>query len=123
MLEPGFIRHSSSIWASPLLLVPKRDLGDWRPCGNYHALNVQTVHHTYPLSHMLGFTSSLTNTNMFSKTDLVKAYHQIPVKPSGIRKMAITSPTALFEYIRMKCGSNVSMLYSRSYKGCAFHVC
>jgi cleavage and polyadenylation specificity factor subunit 1 len=34
MLQSGIIRPSSSCWSSPLHMVPKRNPGDWRPCGD-----------------------------------------------------------------------------------------
>jgi hypothetical protein len=51
ILKARVVRHSSSGWASPLHMVRKKD-GGWRPCGDFHRLNVQFADDKYPLPNM-----------------------------------------------------------------------
>jgi len=50
MQKQGICHPSSCSWASPLLLVPKKD-GSYRPCGDYHRLNHVTVPDSLPYLH------------------------------------------------------------------------
>lgn len=113
LLQSGIIRPSKSNYASPLHMAQKGD--DWRPCGDYRLLNLKTKHDCYPVPHMADFASTIHGSRVFSKIDLVKAFHQIPMAEEDIEKTAIITPFGLFEYTRMPFGlRNAAQTFQRS---------
>jgi hypothetical protein len=109
----GIIRHSKSPKASSLHMVPKKD-GSWQPCGDYRSLNLVTTPDKYPLPYMQDFSNGLHGCSVFSKIDLVKGYHQIPVAASDIPKTAIITTFGLFVYLFAPFGlSNAAQTFQR----------
>ncbi|XP_049317746.1 uncharacterized protein K02A2.6-like [Bactrocera dorsalis] len=113
LLKLGICRPSSSNWSSPLHMVRKAD-GTWRPCGDYRALNAQTIPDRYPLPFLQDFANVLAGNTIFSKIDLQKAFHQVPVHPDDVCKTAITTPFGLYEFTKMTFGlRNAAQTFQR----------
>ncbi len=108
----GIVCRSKSPWASPLHMIPKKD-GSWQPCGDYRCLNLVTPD-KYPLPNMQVLSNGLHGCTIFSKIDLIKGYHQIPIATEDIPKTATIMPFGLFEYLFTPFGlSNAAQTFQR----------
>ena len=64
MQDQGVIRPSFSPWASPVVLVPKKD-GKLRLCVDFRLLNAITKKDVYPLTHINDILDALRKTGYF----------------------------------------------------------
>ena len=113
--EAGIIQRSSSPFASALHMVPKSSASGntFRLCGDYRQVNKGTVPDRYPVPNIQTLLYRLGGACIFSKVDLVKAYHQIPMDDNSIALTAITT-FGLFEYLYMPFGlRNASATFQR----------
>ena len=65
MLNAGVSEPSSTEWASPVVLVLKKD-GSLRLCVDYRRLNAQTTADSYPLPRIDDCIDSLGNAAVFT---------------------------------------------------------
>lgn len=97
LLCEGKIRKSNSPWASPVVVVSKKD-GNLRFCVNYQALNDKTVKDKYPLPIIDDLLLELTGSNYFSSFDLFSGYHQIPMNTNDIDKTTFITKYGCFAF-------------------------
>jgi hypothetical protein len=103
LLNAGLIRPSNSPWASPIVLVRKKD-GSVRMCVDYRRLNQIAKMDAYPLPRLDETLDSFLGAQFFSSLDLAMGYHQVPVSPEDIEKTAFITHVGLFEFITMPFG-------------------
>jgi len=103
MQDANVIRPSTSAWASPIVLVKKKD-GTLRFCVDYRALNKVTVADAFPLPKIDDLLDQLGKCRYFSTLDLKSGYWQIQVHPSSQAKTAFTTHKGLFEFRVMPFG-------------------
>jgi hypothetical protein len=113
LLGSGVIEECQSPYASPILLVKKKD-GQDRMCIDYRKFNSMTVKHRYPLPRIDDQLDRLSGYKFYTSLDLLSGYHQIPVSPESKKYTAFVTPDAQYCWNRMSFGvANGPSLFMR----------
>lgn len=113
LLKHNIIRESSSVYASPAILVPKQD-GSLRLCIDFRKLNSITVKQKFPLPIIEEQIDKLCNYTIFTSLDLYSGYYQIPMSTNSISKTAFITPEGKYEFLRMCFGlCNAPYIFQR----------
>ncbi|UYV78763.1 hypothetical protein LAZ67_16002676 [Cordylochernes scorpioides] len=103
MEKLDIIQPSESPWASPVVLIRKKD-GSWRFCVDYRRLNKITKKDVYPLPRIDDTLDCLRGARFYSSMDLQSGYWQIDVEESDREKTAFITPDGLYEFKVMPFG-------------------
>ena len=103
MISAGIVRESDSPYASPMVVVKKKD-GSNRICVNYRKLNQITVTDPEPMTTAEDLFQKLGECQFFSKIDLSKGYWQIPLTDEDIHQTAFVTEDGCYEFLRMPFG-------------------
>ena len=103
MLKKDTIQPSNSPWASPIVLVQKKN-GTLRFCVDYRKLNAVTRKDAFPLPRVDDTLDTLGDSRWFSTLDLISGYWQVKVHPEDREKTAFCTAEGLFEFKVMPFG-------------------
>ena len=103
MKKKKVISPSKSPWASPIVLVQKKD-GSTRFCVDYRKVNEVTRKDAYPIPRIDENLNTLAGATFYSMLDLRNGYWEVEVDPDDQEKMAFCTPEGLFEFNVMPFG-------------------
>ena len=115
MLRLGWIeRNENPEYASPLVIVKKRDSDDLRLCVSYKSLNSQTVLDYTPQPDIEDILAKLGKSRFFSVCDASKGFYSIPMEESAKKYTSFVTPRDCFVFNVCPFGlANAPSCYAR----------
>ena len=119
MLKVGAIHKSTSPWASPMVLVRKKD-GSLRFCIDLQKLNSHTIKDVYSLPRIEESLDCLNGAKIFTSLDLKLGYWQVLMAEDSIPYTAFTvGPLGFYKCVRMPFGlTNAPATFQRLMESC-----
>lgn len=99
----GIVRPSASDFASPVVLVRKKD-GTHRLCVDYRMLNKKIIKDRYPLPLIEDQLDRLQNARVFSTLDLKNGFFHVHIDDASIRYTSFVVPDGQYEFLRVPFG-------------------
>lgn len=100
LLQRGIIRHSTSPYAAPIVLVKKSN-GEDRLCVDYRQLNAITVKQPFPMPIV---EEQLALLAIYTSLDLIPGYYQISIEEESRKYTAFVTNDGHYEFNRMPFG-------------------
>jgi hypothetical protein len=97
MEKQGLIIKSMSSWASPVVIVDKKE-GEKRLCVDYRKLNAITKKDVYPIPRIADLLESFRSASWFTTLDLASGYWQVMMNEADREKTAFSTPFGLYQF-------------------------
>ena len=97
MQEKDIVTPSKSPWASPIVLVPKKDR-TIRFCVDYRKVNEVTLKDAYPIPRVDNILDTLAGSKWFSTLDLKSGYWQVEINEEHREKTAFCAHESLYQF-------------------------
>jgi len=94
LLKENIIRPSNSPYASPIVLVHKKN-GELRLCIDYRELNKITIKDNFPTPLIEDQLDRLRDKQYFTSLDLRNGFHHVKVAESSIKYTAFITPRTI----------------------------
>ena len=102
-LNDGIVRLSSSDFASPIVLVKKKN-GETRICVDYRKLNRKIIKDRYPLPIIEDQLDKLCKAKVFTMIDLKNGFFHVPVEENSVKYTSFVTPFGQFEFLKTPFG-------------------
>lgn len=96
-LRDGIVRPSYSDFASPVVLVKKKD-GSTRICVDYRRLNQKIIKDRFPLPNIEDQIDRLRDKRVFTTLDLENGFFHVPVDEGSRRYTSFVVPSGQYEF-------------------------